>query len=255
MKDIKIVIATHKQYCMPKDQLYLPLQVGAAIHENLEYTKDDSIVDNISAKNSTYCELTGLYWLWKKLDNEYVGLVHYRRYFVGKRRFKGKYGNIITSEELDGLLNDYELLLPKKRHYFIETNKSQYLHSHHHEGYYMTEKAIDELYPEYKISWNKVMKKRSGHRFNMFIMKKSLLNDYCEWLFNILSYVEKNVDISTWSKSEQRIYGYLSERLFDVWIDKNNIKYKNIPYKFIEKQNWTKKILKFIIRKFRKSRN
>ena len=96
-----------------------------------------------------------------------------------------------------------------------------------------------------------MLKSRSGHRFNMFIMKKSIADKYCEWLFNILFEVEKNTDVSSWDTSEKRIYGYLSERLLDVWLDYNNILSKDIPYLFMEKQNWVKKGFKFIKRKFK----
>ena len=57
--DIKIIVATHKKYWMPKDGMYLPVQVGHAGKEDLGYTGDDT-GDNISEKNANYCELTGL---------------------------------------------------------------------------------------------------------------------------------------------------------------------------------------------------
>ena len=93
------------------------------------------------------------------------------------------------------------------------------------------------------------MNKRGGHRFNMFIMKRNLFNDYCDWLFGILFKVENRIDISDWNKSEQRVFGYLSERLLDVWIEKNNIKYKELHFMFMEKQNWFKKGWNFLKRK------
>lgn len=82
-KNIKILIAAHKPYWMPKDPVYLPLHVGAEGKPDLGYTKDNT-GDNISAKNPNFCELTGLYWAWKNLDADYLGLVHYRRYFTRK---------------------------------------------------------------------------------------------------------------------------------------------------------------------------
>lgn len=88
-KYIKIVVATHKKYRMPEDGCYLPLQVGKAGKEALGYQGDDT-GDNISEKNPYYCELTGLYWAWKNLDAEYIGLVHYRRYFASKKRCFGR---------------------------------------------------------------------------------------------------------------------------------------------------------------------
>ena len=77
--NIKILVAAHKQYWMPEDSVYLPLHVGAEGKPDLGYTKDNT-GENISAKNPNFCELTGLYWAWKNLEADYVGLVHYRRY-------------------------------------------------------------------------------------------------------------------------------------------------------------------------------
>ena len=83
--DIKILIAMHKPYWTPEDDVYLPLQVGSALHPHFLPVTDDS-GENISAKNPGYCEMTGLYWAWKNLKADYVGLCHYRRYF-GHRTF------------------------------------------------------------------------------------------------------------------------------------------------------------------------
>lgn len=60
----KIIIATHKQYHFPSDSIYLPLHVGKVDKKDLGLNGDDT-GDNISAKNASYCELTGLYWAWK----------------------------------------------------------------------------------------------------------------------------------------------------------------------------------------------
>ena len=60
----KIIIATHKMYDMPQDDIYLPVHVGREGKDALPYQPDNT-GDNISAKNPSYCELTGLYWAWK----------------------------------------------------------------------------------------------------------------------------------------------------------------------------------------------
>ena len=71
--DIKILVATHKKYWMPEDEVYLPLHVGAEGKSDLGYIKDNT-GENISAKNPNYCELTGLYWAWKNLRVDYTHL-------------------------------------------------------------------------------------------------------------------------------------------------------------------------------------
>ena len=73
--DIKILVAAHKKYWMPDDDVYMPLHVGAEGKASLGYTPDNT-GDNISAKNPNYCELTGLYWAWKNLECQYIGLCH-----------------------------------------------------------------------------------------------------------------------------------------------------------------------------------
>ena len=67
MKNIKIIVATHKKYKMPNDMMYLPVQVGAEKKESLGYARDNE-GENISKKNPNYCELTGLYWAWKQME-------------------------------------------------------------------------------------------------------------------------------------------------------------------------------------------
>ena len=40
--DIKIIIATHKKYEMPRDSIYLPLHVGAEGKGDLGYARDNT---------------------------------------------------------------------------------------------------------------------------------------------------------------------------------------------------------------------
>ena len=85
-----IIIATHKPYWIPEDPMYLPVQMGHAIHPGIGYIGDDT-GENISERNGNFCELTGLYWAAKNLDSDYIGIVHYRRYFASRlHRFERK---------------------------------------------------------------------------------------------------------------------------------------------------------------------
>ena len=81
--NIKILVAVHKNYRMPDDPMYLPVFVGKEIHPTVNHTfQGDNTGDNISKKNPHYNELTALYWGWKNLDVDALGLVHYRRYLT-----------------------------------------------------------------------------------------------------------------------------------------------------------------------------
>ena len=149
--NIKILVATHKQYWMPEDSVYMPIHVGREGKADIGYTGDHT-GDNISSKNANYCELTGLYWAWKNLDADYIGLVHYRRYFTRKevRSVEDKKNQILTGPEWEKLLSEYPVVVADKRKYYIESNRSHYNHAHHSDGLDAAEQIIAEKYPEYR---------------------------------------------------------------------------------------------------------
>lgn len=252
----KVVIVSHKKVDLPNVNGYQPIQVGGN-KENFSGFIRDNTGENISHKNANYCELTAQYWLWKNDNSDIKGLVHYRRFFEDNLISFSKGSNfkhIIDKENIENCLKTNDLILPKKRNYFIETLYSHYVHSHKKEGLDVTKKIIEEKYPEYIGSYNKVMNRKKAHMFNMLIAKRDLFNEYSEWLFSVLGYVENRIDISEWNQSESRIYGYISELLLDVWIDHHpNIKYKELRVGFIGNQHWVKKIITFLNRKFSNS--
>lgn len=235
---------------MPEDSVYVPVQVGAALHPALGYIPDNT-GDNISDKNPNYCELTALYWAWKNLDADYIGLVHYRRYFTRKEvhNIEKKKEQILDGKEWENILSKYSVVVPDKRNYYIETNRSHYNHAHHTEGLDLAEQIIKEKFPDYLPAFNTIMNRTWAYMFNMFVMRRNLFNDYMAWMFDILFEIEKRVDITGWDNYESRIYGFVSELLLDVWLEKNKIVYYEQNVSFMEKQNWIKKGGNFIKRK------
>ena len=215
-----IIIATHTPYWIPEDPMYLPVQMGHAIHPGIGYIGDDT-GENISERNGNFCELTGLYWAAKNLDSDYIGIVHYRN-----------------------------VVLPKERHYFIETNYTQYIHAHHEQDLRVTRAIIERKCPEYLPAYDTYMSKTHGHHFNMFVMKKELLQHYCTWLFDILFELEKELDISSYSTNDKRVFGFVSERLLDAWLITNNIAYEELDVVYMESQHWLRKGMAFLNRKF-----
>ena len=247
--DITIIVAAHKPYWMPADSVYLPVQVGAEGKKPLGFQPDNA-GENISARNSHYCELTGLYWAWKNLETDYLGLVHYRRHFSNGKRTGIKTDRIADRKTMEQKLAESPILLPKPRHYRIETTYSQYAHAHHAIDLDTTREIISEKCPKYLLAFDTVMARTSGHRFNMFVMRRDLLNQYCEWLFPILFELENRLDISEYSTNDARVFGFVGERLLDVWLDKTGQAYTDVPYVFLEKQNWLGKGFRFLKRKF-----
>ena len=248
-RDVKLVVAAHKPYWMPSDPLYVPVQAGAAGKPSLGFQRDDS-GENISGKNPNYCELTALYWAWKNLACDALGLAHYRRHFTVKRGRKDR-RDVLTSAQAAALLQGTDVLLPKKRRYWIETNYSQYAHAHHAADLDETRQVLRARCPEYLPAFDRVMKRTSGHRFNMFLMKRVLADRYCDWLFGVLFELEARLDSSDYSDNDRRVFGFVAERLLDVWLETNGVQYKEIPYVFLEKQDWLAKGTAFVMRKVR----
>lgn len=245
-KKIKVVIATHKKYDMPSDKMYLPLQVGAEGKNDLGYEKDNT-KDNISLKNPYFCELTGLYWAWKNLKEDYIGLAHYRRHFASKKiNKKDLFNSVLTKDEASKLLNNTDIIVPKKRNYYIENLYSHYEHTMYIEPLDITGQILQERYPEYMLEFDKLKTRRSAHMFNMFIMKKDKLNEYCTWLFDILFELEKRVDNSKYDSFHARFYGRVSELLLDVWLNTKGYSYKEVKVISMEKVNWWKKGTSFL---------
>lgn len=244
--NIKLLIAAHKQCELPVDSIYLPVQVGKALHPDVTLAgyQPDNQGENISKKNRYYSELSAVYWAWKNLKADYVGLVHYRRHFCLKRK-GSSWDSILNSEEAEMLCKEYDLILPKKRKLYIETVYSHYDHTFYGEQFDRARDIISKRCPEYVETFDKHMKERSEHLFNMFIMKEDLFHQYCEWMFPILEELETYYDLPNMDPFQARLIGRVSERLMDVWVQKNNLRYKEIDFLYFGKKNMIKKVWGF----------
>lgn len=250
----KIFIVSHKNLKLPKLQGYQPLQVGLSEQNFSGYIRDNT-GKNIASRNPNYCELTAMYWIWKNVHANVKGLVHYRRFFSSKSinfTQAQKINHIISLKDINSILNHYDMIIPKKRHYYIETMWSHYNNSHKIISLELTRKIIKNDYPSYLHAFDITMNSRSAHMFNMMIAKSKAFDAYSTWLFDILFKLEDQLNISNWSKSEARVYGYVSELLLDVWLKKHKeMKYKELPVSFMGNEHWIKKISKFLLRKIK----
>ena len=265
-KEITIIIATHKSYQMPDDSMYLPLHVGAEGKKDAEgndldlgYVKDNT-GENISILNPSFCELTGLYWAWKNLDADYIGLAHYRRHFCCKKT-KELFQSVLTYDQIKPYLGKIKVFLPNKRKYYIESLYDHYKHTHYIEQLDETREIIAKLYPDYIDSFDQVVKRTYGYMFNMMIMQKDQLDAYCRWLFDILfelkDRMESDEKMQDLSVFQSRFYGRISEIIFNVWLERQletgslkKDEVKEIPVIHMDNINWWKKGTAFLKAKF-----
>lgn len=241
MSNTKIFICAHKEVSLPQHPYFLPIQAGAALHDHINGYQPDDIGDNISIKNPHFCELTCHYWAWKNLNNvDIVGLNHYRRYFDFTRKWPqfSSDKHFIATEDflkqdytfpnLEKLLSKYDIILPVARHWRV-SNTQQYGEYHIAKDWEMLRQIIKERHPEYIPAFEKTMDhSNKSVGYNMFVTHWKHFDAYSKWLFDILFEVESRVPPID-DPIQSRIYGYMSERLINVFCEHHRLRIKHIP--------------------------
>ena len=241
MSNIKIFICAHKEVPLPQHPYFLPVQAGAVLHEHIKGYQPDDEGDNISIKNPHFCELTCHYWAWKNLKNvDIVGLNHYRRYFDFQKKwpqFSADKRFILADDflnqdykfpDLENLLQKYDIILPVARHWRV-SNTQQYGEYHISKDWEVLRQIIKERSPQYLPAFEKTMDhSNKSVGYNMFITTWKHFEAYSEWLFDILFEVERRVPPIE-DPIQSRIYGYMSERLINVFCEFKHLKIFNIP--------------------------
>ena len=224
--DTRIYVCTHKRFNAPEDPLYHPLHVGRAISGGLGYEGDDT-GDNISQKNKSYCELTGMYWVWKNVTCDVVGIAHYRRYLE-------RDGELLDQAYIEKLIYEdgYDVIIPACSFSEYKDHWTHYAKTHYLRDYEITREVILEKYPEYAEAFDLYGYTNISTFANMVITKKEIYDEYCEWLFDVLDEVEKRTDVSDYIPFQARLYGYLSERLFQIWLLMHKYKVREEQVKF-----------------------
>ena len=230
--NVKILVCCHKQDVMATSAPYMPVQVGKAVSKvNLGVIGDDT-GDNISSKNKSYCECTGLYWAWKNLKGvDIIGLCHYRRYFDFHHQVKRPYNyRIYPASEFGKLdLSVPESVIRKvAKGGVVVTEPNVYPYSiwcdycncHYSTDLRVVHEIICEKGEEKYIDAfdESICKNNKLLHYNMFLMRWEDFDRYCTWLFSILEAAEHRIDISHYDAVQGRIWGYLAERLMNVWL-------------------------------------
>ncbi len=206
----RMYVMTHKKIAELPDDIYQPLHVGKAGGESLGYAGDDT-GDNISAKNPYYCELTGMYWLWKNINCEVIGICHYRRFFL-------RDGSLLNKETIERLIGQYPIIIPNSRCVKDANVYQHYAKRHYAKDLDLCREVIEKKYPVYVAAFDYAMDTILVSTGNMWITRKDIYDRYCQWLFDILFEVEKHLDMTGYDSYQQRVMGFLSERLFRVWL-------------------------------------
>lgn len=211
----------------------MPIQAGKALHQNLNlgFLGDDE-GDNISFKNSSWSELTVLYWGWKNVKNvEYLGLVHYRRYFDLN----------INASNIEAIMSGYDMLTVNENKGFEPNmNRNGLIMSTSQEDFYIFLDTLLGFYPQYK---EPIIDYFYNHYsfvpFTMFLAKKEIYDDYCSFIFPVLFEVEKRIKPREYSR-QKRVIGYFGEWSLGMYILCKNLKTRTAPFVMCGNDNHTK---------------
>ena len=233
MRNCKILVCCHKRDVMATEEPYMPIHVGKALHPDVDLgIQGDDTGDNISLKNSSYCELTGMYWAWKNLRGvDVIGLCHYRRYFdfykqctwqLDIQKFPtSSFGkmNLRIPEKITENLKDGEAVVAMHKHY-MSNLFLDYCSCHISDDIKTLRQIFIDTQPKYMQDafYRIIYMNNKLIHYNMFIMTWHDFDEYCNWIFPILAEVERRTDISHYNPVQMRIYGYMAERLFNVWL-------------------------------------
>lgn len=231
----EIYIATHKDYNFPQIESYIPIHVGKDLTDLSLGIIGDNTGENISNLNPNFCELTALYWMWKNSSADILGLVHYRRYFsdpdIDQEILKIK--NI--NKDLIYLIKPEKMFIKRLKVNFSTTVEKQYKFWHYSKDWDELKSIILNKYPDYISDFDYIGNGKELSCYNMFIGNREFVNEYCNWLFSILFEMSSTKDLSSYDKQQARIYGFLSERLLNVYLHHNRDKYK---VKYLNKINF-----------------
>ncbi len=249
-KKAEISVCYHKKSDLIENEILKPVQVGAELSNiDLGIAKDNTGV-NISKKNKNYCELTALYHMWKNSDADIVGLMHYRRimdFGCGKKRWFNKFTPDIAKEmyldksSLESLFEGYDIILPMKR----VIQQSDTVYNYYKKRHIISDldkvlEIINDKTPEiYDTAIDVLKNNREMYLYNMFVTSKDFLNEYASWLFDILETLESEIqsDVEQRDSFQQRVYGFLSERLLTVYVEykkQKGFKIKEVPVVYCE---------------------
>ncbi len=245
MGHTNIFIVSHKEIHFAEVPGYSVLQVGTEKNGRLLGANFfDNTGDHISALNDAYCELTGLYWIWKNNTDTVVGLVHYRRFFAKLKPhidFLGRhfviggkpFFSLLSTHKALDMLRDVDMVV-KKSEFRLRNVRAIFINQLGEKTFGKIGQTIAKICPEYLAEYEKICTAHSHINCNMFIGKKEVVDAYCSWLFSVLFAMDAEQTRETGERYRNRELGYVSELLFGVWLGHNKIRYRSFSVVFTE---------------------
>lgn len=225
--DIKLFVVSHKKLdnnsalLKEREIIYVGKNSTKFKTEN-DYVDCDK-KDNIADKNPVFCELTALYYIWKNVKCDCVGIEHYRRFFRNGKRIP------IKKSKIEKYLKQHDLIAVNVFPFFPISIKRHFIHNHGKEYYEILRESVSRNYPDYLKYFDKKMNGFKISFFNMLIAPKEIFDKYCEFIFTILFDIEKTMKIPE-DPYQRRMIGFMAERLLSAFIAGSHYKAKLVRH-------------------------
>lgn len=218
--------------------MYVGPLSGKALPDEFAWT-DSDLSPHIGHKNRTFCELTALHQIALRhanSPNDVIGLEHYRRRFVNgpkwlcqvirttqksfltrpvsnflRRRFE------LTHAQAASLLEHCDIIVPRPAR-LKHSVEAHYRQSHISDDWQKLRHVVTSRFPDYASAFEEFSSQKTIHHFNMFVARSGWGEQYCRWLFEILDQLEKEIDLSERDSFQIRVFGFLAERLLNVFL-------------------------------------
>lgn len=265
MASVKIYVPYHKPYPIVKSDIIVPINLGRAVLD--QTTKDGSLSaddmsymitnmigddtgENISRKNREYCELTGLYWIWKNCLNcneiSHIGYMSYRRLFIFNDALinaindldEVSYNGYILDKSREKILHyvgldsstvlsacsNYDCILPYKvnlKKFGINSVLHDYVEKipgMHLNDILLLNDYIYNMNPELGAMFKEYLYSSYKYMYQCFILRSNIFVEYCKFMFNILFNFEKQVNVDLYTINGKRTLAYLGEHLYGFYL-------------------------------------
>ena len=231
MSDVDLFVCAHKEFGSKLTNPAYKIICGKydEISADVPIIHTDSYLANLG-----FSEWQKFYYIWKHLEvKDYIGLMHYRRVLK-----LGDDINIIPP--MEDLFKDCDIIVGEVLNAQIYRH---YAMCHNIQDLDDCIEIIKKDYPEYSEACDRAMTNGKFIICNTCILKKEDFYDLCEFMFGVLfKFCEKNdIDptsddsfrahkdkLSKKTEYQTRVAAFLSERIFNVWVEKRGLRVKRV---------------------------
>lgn len=214
-RPVRLYIAANMDMELPASDVLTPARTDCRSGDNI-------------ADRADYCELRVQYWVWKNVSPEaytHVGFFHFRRYLDLSERGRGNRRRpyrIQKEPDRDDYRCDvvrdtvipYDVIAPIWEYTGIPVwERYGSSAGHRREDLELVYQIIQEKYPKFSGAADTYLNGQGEYYGNIYIMRRRVFDEYCQWLFSILEEFERRSQ----SEALPRTPGYLAERLFGIW--------------------------------------